>query len=54
MQVTIEYLMRNPDIITKLNEGKLCLLGCSNKQIEAIKSVFKYGWEATMSEVNGW
>lgn len=40
MQEVIQYLINNPDILNKLSEGTVSLLGVSTEQLKAILQVF--------------
>lgn len=43
MLETIHYLIKNPDILEKVNHGQAGLIGLSEKQRKAITEVFNKG-----------
>lgn len=40
MQEIIQYLVNNPDVLNKVSEGTVSLLGVSAEQLKAILQVF--------------
>jgi competence protein ComX len=54
MQTTIEYLIKNPDILDKIKNGEASLLGLSEKQRVAINETFKKGYTSVLKSLLYW
>jgi competence protein ComX len=54
MQTTIEYLIKNPDILEKIKNGEASLLGLSEKQRAAINETFKKGYNSVLASLQYW
>jgi competence protein ComX len=54
MQTTIEYLIKNPDILEKIKNGEASLLGLSEKQRVAINETFKKGYTSVLRSLQYW
>jgi competence protein ComX len=54
MQTTIEYLIKNPDILEKIKNGEASLLGISDKQRVAIYETFKKGYTSVLKSLQYW
>lgn len=55
LQQIIEYLIQNPDVIEKVKEGTVSLIGLSETEQQAILEVFNNTISyATMSMIDYW